>query len=334
MRSPPLITLFVFTYNQENFIRESIESALSQDYSPLEIIISDDNSTDHSLEIINEVVSQYKGPHQVCINTNSKNLGIGKHVNKSFTLARGEFIIFAAGDDISLSHRVSRIVARWELLNRKVSAIYCGAKIIDEFGVHHGILKTAFSHHISLDTVSLLNYRIKNSVHLLMGACGSYSSNLNSAFGDLNDDLNIEDIPLTIRASLLNGVSYIDEELVLYRKNVSVWHPRKLKNETYLNNRKRLLYLIKSRYAMEKQIYKDVKRISANQRIVKISFMRLVLADFNQKCVNEKKFLLGLFFRNLIKTRYWFDMLFPTIFIANPNINFIAYKLYRFLKRD
>jgi glycosyltransferase involved in cell wall biosynthesis len=46
----PLVSLCIFTYNQEKYIREAVEGALSQDYPNLEIIISDDNSTDSTYD--------------------------------------------------------------------------------------------------------------------------------------------------------------------------------------------------------------------------------------------------------------------------------------------
>jgi glycosyltransferase involved in cell wall biosynthesis len=48
----PLLTLAMFAYNHERFIAEAVRGALRQTYSPLEIIISDDCSTDRTFEII------------------------------------------------------------------------------------------------------------------------------------------------------------------------------------------------------------------------------------------------------------------------------------------
>ena len=53
--SPPLVTFALFAYNQEAFIREAVASALSQTYEPLEIILSDDCSTDRTFAIMQEL---------------------------------------------------------------------------------------------------------------------------------------------------------------------------------------------------------------------------------------------------------------------------------------
>ena len=108
--SQPLITYALFCYNHEAWVREALAGALAQDYSPLEIIISDDCSTDNTFAVIKEVAAAYAGPHHLVLNRNPSNQGIGTHVNTVFGLARGEWIVTGASDDISDPGRCSRIV--------------------------------------------------------------------------------------------------------------------------------------------------------------------------------------------------------------------------------
>ena len=101
MKAQPLVSYLLFTYKQEKFIKETVEAALEQTYSPLEIIISDDCSSDKTFKIIEEVVRSYKGPHQVITNRNEINLGIGAHVFSVLKRAKGEYMVLVGGDDIS-----------------------------------------------------------------------------------------------------------------------------------------------------------------------------------------------------------------------------------------
>ena len=55
----------MIAYNQARFIRQAVESALAQTFSPMEILLSDDCSTDGTFEIIQEVVKGYSGHHNV-----------------------------------------------------------------------------------------------------------------------------------------------------------------------------------------------------------------------------------------------------------------------------
>ena len=73
----PLITFALFAYNQEAYVREAIEGAFAQTYEPLEIILSDDCSTDRTFEIMQEMAAAYRGPHRVRVNLNPVNLGVG-----------------------------------------------------------------------------------------------------------------------------------------------------------------------------------------------------------------------------------------------------------------
>jgi len=109
----PLITFALFAYNQEELVKEAIEGALSQTYSPLEIILSDDCSTDRTFEVMKEMASAYKGPHQVKVRRQPVNDGLLNHVCAVVSEMCGEVMVLAAGDDVSVSQRVETIVAAW-----------------------------------------------------------------------------------------------------------------------------------------------------------------------------------------------------------------------------
>ena len=93
----PLVTFALFAYNQEQFIREAVEGAFAQTYVPLEIILSDDFSTDRTFQIMQEMASIYVGPHSVITNRNASNLHVGGHINVVNRLANGELVVAAAG---------------------------------------------------------------------------------------------------------------------------------------------------------------------------------------------------------------------------------------------
>lgn len=110
----PLVTFALFAYNQEKYIREAVEGALAQDYSPLEIIISDDCSTDQTLKIIQHLVKSYKGPHRVIARQTERNSGTLLHVADVAKKAHGKFLVLAAGDDVSKVNRVTVLQEAWE----------------------------------------------------------------------------------------------------------------------------------------------------------------------------------------------------------------------------
>lgn len=97
----PLVTFALFAYNQENYIREAVEGAFSQTYSPLEIILSDDCSSDGTFKIMKEMARGYQGPHLVKVRRGERNLGVAGHFDDLMRLASGDFFVAAAGDDVS-----------------------------------------------------------------------------------------------------------------------------------------------------------------------------------------------------------------------------------------
>lgn len=109
----PLASIILVSYNQEKFIIDALKSATSQTYKNLEIIASDDASTDRTYELISSFKSQYNGPHKLIINQNTSNLGVGGNYAKATSLTRGELIFVAGGDDISLPHRVETVMNFW-----------------------------------------------------------------------------------------------------------------------------------------------------------------------------------------------------------------------------
>jgi glycosyltransferase involved in cell wall biosynthesis len=111
MAPNPLVTFLLLAYNQEQYIRTAVEGAFSQDYSPMEIILSDDCSKDRTFDIIKEMAAAYRGPHKIILNRNERNLGIGRHFNRVMELAGGDIVELSAGDDISLPWRTSDSVA-------------------------------------------------------------------------------------------------------------------------------------------------------------------------------------------------------------------------------
>lgn len=100
----------LYTYNQEAHVRKAVESILSQECPPLEIIISDDASTDRTFDIVRECAEAYNGPHKVILNRNEKNMGFRRHVNEIVSRSTGDWVIYAAGDDVFFPNRCAEIM--------------------------------------------------------------------------------------------------------------------------------------------------------------------------------------------------------------------------------
>ena len=116
----PLVSIFLPTYNQEEFIAESIESALNQSYDNIEIVIGDDHSQDSTWEIVQRYSQEY--PQQIVAFRNDENLGITGNCNQVLKRCSGKYIAFHAGDDILLEEKVASQVA---VLEQAASNVLC-----------------------------------------------------------------------------------------------------------------------------------------------------------------------------------------------------------------
>jgi spore coat polysaccharide biosynthesis protein SpsF (cytidylyltransferase family)/sialic acid synthase SpsE/glycosyltransferase involved in cell wall biosynthesis len=90
----PMVTVYITSHNYEKYIRHSIDSVLSQNFSSYELIIIDDGSTDNSRDIIKE----YSRNSKVKI-VFQKNKGLNATNNIALDLARGKYIMRLDADD-------------------------------------------------------------------------------------------------------------------------------------------------------------------------------------------------------------------------------------------
>lgn len=103
----PLVSICIPTYNGASFIAEAMASAIIQDYSNLEIIVSDDASSDDTLSIIESFKTQTKIP--ISIHHHEPN-GIGANWNHCIAKAQGDYIKFLFQDDVLLPTCISTMV--------------------------------------------------------------------------------------------------------------------------------------------------------------------------------------------------------------------------------
>jgi glycosyltransferase involved in cell wall biosynthesis len=101
--SIPVITVLMPVYNGEQFIKEAIESILSQSFTNFEFLIIDDGSTDTTPQIVQSYVDS-----RIRYIKNEKNLGISHTLNKGLEMASAELIARMDADDISYPNRLQK----------------------------------------------------------------------------------------------------------------------------------------------------------------------------------------------------------------------------------
>ena len=240
------MTFALFAYNQEKYIREAIEGAFSQTYEPLEIIISDDCSTDRTFEIMQAMAASYVGVHSVRVRRNRRNLGLIAHVNTVFELAVGEVIVLAAGDDISEARRVSKITSVFEK-KPEAMLVHSMVQVLNVAGRAVG-----FEVPPNIDA-SIID--IATSACIYIGATGAIKRELYDTYGPISERDTYEDLTFGFRAALQDGLFYVGEPLVKYRSNIGLASQFKRVGK---NRRERRIALIRHRLATLKQRRNDL----------------------------------------------------------------------------
>jgi len=96
----PSISIIIPVYNVEPYIAECVESVMRQTYTgPMECIIVDDCGTDKSIEIVKQLITEYKGPIDFRIQHHEHNRGLAVARNTDTDAATGDYIYYLDSDD-------------------------------------------------------------------------------------------------------------------------------------------------------------------------------------------------------------------------------------------
>lgn len=215
LQERPLVTFALFAYNQEKYIREAVEGAFAQTYEPLEIILSDDCSTDRTFEIMQEMAAGYRGRHKIITSQNPRNLGLVDHVCAVTKLIQGKFVVLGAGDDISKPERVSCVADHW---NQKCSAVFSACDLIDSQGM---LLQNNWTPNADArDRFPWL--KIFSTFNFVYGASSSYATDVLKQLPAAGKKIFSEDTPLNLIIQITGGnVVFCKKSLVEYRVHES-----------------------------------------------------------------------------------------------------------------
>jgi glycosyltransferase involved in cell wall biosynthesis len=125
-----LVTIIINNFNYAKYIGASIESALAQTYDNVEVIVSDDGSTDNSREVIesygSSIVSVFK-----------PNGGQASALNAGFKKSSGDLVIFLDADDVLWPSCVAEVVRHWR---SDLTKLHFNLAVIDTSGHPIGCL--------------------------------------------------------------------------------------------------------------------------------------------------------------------------------------------------
>lgn len=145
----PLISIGIPVFNEDKFIEETLDSILRQDYPNVEIILSDNHSTDGTLDISRTVLSPYKNA-QVLFN--AENEGATRNFQRVLDMSSGKYFMWASGHDLWAENYLSSTVAALEK-NPSAVLAFGTSQWIDEEGrelkKHFGYTDTRGMHPVA-----------------------------------------------------------------------------------------------------------------------------------------------------------------------------------------
>ena len=122
----PKVSVIIPVYNYEKYIKESVDSCLSQTYKNLEIIVVDDGSTDSTPQILNDYGTQI-------IYVQQKNMGAAVALNNGIKMSTGELVCWLSADDVFLPDKIRLQVEQFNLLP-DYDLVYTDFYVIDSVG--------------------------------------------------------------------------------------------------------------------------------------------------------------------------------------------------------
>lgn len=220
----PIVTIICTCYNHEKYVVESLQSVLLQTYNNIQLIVVDDCSTDNSVTVIENFLTNYP---EIIFIKNKANLGLTKSVNNAMLQAKGAYFIDLASDDVLVPNCVEIQVETFKNSKYKnLAFVYGNAEFISEAGNH---LSYFFDTDKNLKTnpkrpsgdIYLKTISIETTI---CSVATLYKKSIFDLSNKYDETLCYEDFDYWIRISRNYDIEFIDEVLIKKRFLLSSLH--------------------------------------------------------------------------------------------------------------
>lgn len=278
----PLVSILIPMYNSSEFLEETLNCALHQTYQNLEIIVSDDCSSDNSVDLVKDFMVK---DSRIKLLTNTCNLGMCGNWNRLFREAKGDYLLKLDADDIistnfietllpiAITHHADIISAAYEVRQEnKYRSIPIHQKLQE--GFVSDLVSTIIFHNPFHLVFSLLNAKFVDKI-----------SNQQSVFLETE----VGDAEFLIRSAFHKAKLYFYPEVLGYyrmHQNNSSRTPLKQSRSFYFDVLPLYHQRLKNepQFAYKKKIRKDL--IAYTKNIIKLN------APFNSKLYKQMLLLL------------------------------------------
>lgn len=212
------VRIVLATYNGQKFIREQIESILSNTWEEWTLEICDDGSTDRTIEIVEEYTKKYKD--KIFLHQNEENLGVTRNFLEGAKRATADYIMFCDQDDVWLPHKIECTLTKIKEIEERAGketpvAVFTDAKVVD---IRLREIDASFY------KAGRLNVKKTDIAHLLMenkviGCTTMFNRALLNKMYEVPDFARYHDWWIALLASVFGKLYYLDEITMLYRQH-------------------------------------------------------------------------------------------------------------------
>lgn len=272
-RKQPLVSIALVVYNGEALIRQQLDSLYNQTYKNIEVIVTDDRSTDGTVQILEEYAQKYGLKYYV----NETNLKYTRNCERAASYCKGEYIAWCDHDDIWHPEKIETLVNNIGERN----FIFSDEIVIDE---NNNIIAD------SLKQYSNIPIPKDNQLTYLLFKCIPYGHQimikreLTDKIFPMPEKFESLDWWMGIVGACHGGMEYVDKPLAKYRlhsSNISGTKPYKYRLWDKLKFYSR--FFSEEKKAARKRIYKALKQ---NAEVI-LSSSALNLNEKERKTVEQ-----------------------------------------------
>ena len=212
------VSILFCCYNQQAFVREALQAALTQDYPEYELVVSDDGSDDGTRQAVDEALRAAPAHVSVLRVDSLTNQGLVASFNRAVAASSGDILVPMAGDDVSERDRLSALVQVFRG-QPQVHLVCSNLRKIDAAG------RELPAPRFLPEEGGVYAYSPAGPGRCLyanlpmVGATAAYRRAIFDIFGPLGPDAPSEDNCLAVRALLLGPTVYLADRLVRWRRH-------------------------------------------------------------------------------------------------------------------
>lgn len=254
MENQPLVSVVVITYNSAKYIIDTLESIYNQTYKNIELIISDDCSTDNTISLCKEWIKQKEKRFtntQIIIPPH--NTGISANCNRGYNAAQGEWIKGIAGDDLLLPNCITdniRYINNYQadIIFSKVKYLFANTNLKEKY-------ISPFNYKILYLNQKELLYRLSLGNALPASSAFIKKETFTDVNGFEESIPMMEDWPFWIKAILhQKQIKFFNIETTIYRIHETNISQTSNKSQRYIESErlanKYILNLLKGKYRL------------------------------------------------------------------------------------